>query len=160
MFEDETKKDVTSAKIWIGVAVVAVLLGGSCYLYLSRQSAGTPAPAAQSVPAPAARPTQTTPDPAKDLKVQRATMDKDRTGTMAVWLVAIENRSAVFAYRDIQYETNYFSADNRPLLVNTGTIKVRIGPGEQTSKEIRDALYPTGTAWFKFKITGATAAKQ
>ncbi len=159
MFEDETKEDESSAKIWIGVVIVAVLLGGGTYYYLARKSAATSAPA-QSVKAPAARPTQTTPDAVKDLRVQRATMDKDRTGTMAVWLVAIENKSAVFAYSDIQYETNYFGADNRPLLVNKGTIKARIGPGEQTSQEIRDALYPTGTAWFKFKIAGATAAKQ
>lgn len=160
MFEDETKKDETSAKIWIAVAIVAVLLGGGTYYYLSHLSASAPAPAAQPGAVPAARPLQTTPDAVKDLKVQRAAMDKDRTGTTAIWLVTIENRSAVFAYSDIQYETSYFGADNRALLVNTGILRFRIGPLEQISKEIRDALYPAGTAWFKFKIIAATATKQ
>jgi len=159
MFEDETKTDETSAHIWIGVAIVALILGGGVYYYLSHLVASQPAPAAESAPASPAKPVQTTADALKDLKVKRALMDKDPTGTMAVWLVSIENRSEVFSYSKIQYETTYFGADNHPLLVNKGALAITIAPGESVNQEIRDALYPTGTARFLFKITEAASSK-
>jgi len=55
------------------------------------------------------------------LKIQRATMNKDRNGTMAVWLVAIENKSSVYSYSKIAYETTYVGADNNAILINKGT---------------------------------------
>jgi hypothetical protein len=160
MFEDETKKDETSAHIWIGVAIVAVILGGGVYYYLSHLSASQPAPAVESTPAASTKPVQTTADAIKDLKIKRALMDKDATGTMAVWLVAIENRSEVFSYSNIQYETTYYGGDNHTLLVNKGVLRIAIAPGESVNQEIRDALYPTGTARFMFKIKEAASAKQ
>jgi hypothetical protein len=99
-------------------------------------------------------------DPVHDLKIQRTTMSKDRTGTMAVWLVTIENKSAVYSYSNIKYETSYIGADNNAVLINQGTIPATIGPGEQKNSQINDALYPAGTAWYKLRITGATASAQ
>lgn len=87
-------------------------------------------------------------------------MNKDRTGTTAVWLVSIENRSASYTYSNIQYETTYVGANNDAILINKGTIASSIGPGDQKDSEINDALYPSGTAWYKIRITGATASTQ
>jgi len=99
-------------------------------------------------------------DPVRDLKIQRATMNKDRTGTMAVWLVTIENKSTVYSYSNIQYETTYVGGDNNAILINKGTIAATLAPGEQKNSEINDALYPAGTAWYKVRITGATPSAQ
>ena len=154
MFEPPKEQQQESSKsLWIGVAVAVAVLAGGALFYMTQQSGKAPAATA---PATAAGPA----DPVHDLKIQRATMDKDRTGTVAVWLVSIENRSASYAYSNIQYETSYMGADNKAILVNQGTIPITIGPGEQLNREVRDALYPSGTAWFKFKITGAKAAAQ
>lgn len=158
MFEDETKKDESSAKIWVGVAIASLLVIGGVYYYFSHLAASTPA-AVSEQPAVAAGPVQTEPDAVKDLRIQRALMDKDQTGTMALWVVSIENKSEVFTYSDIQYETTYYASDDHVLLTNKGVIKTTITPGNATKEEIRDALYPTGTARFRFKITGATSSK-
>lgn len=83
-------------------------------------------------------------------------MGKDRTGTTAVWAVTIENKSAAYSYKNIQYETTYVGADNNAILINKGTIAETIPPGEQKNSEINDALYPAGTVWYKFRVTGAT----
>jgi hypothetical protein len=96
----------------------------------------------------------------KDLKLERANMQKDSFGTTAVWLVTIVNQSDKFTYREITYHTEYIGADNRLILQNDGTIPGVIAPNEEHSAEIRDVAYPTGTAWFRFKVTGAKAKVQ
>ena len=154
MFEPPKEQQQDSSKsLWIGVAVVVAVLAGGALFYMSQH--GGKAPAA-TAPVAATGPA----DPVRDLKIQRATMDKDPTGTVAVWLVSIENRSSSYAYSNIQYETTYIGADSKPILVNQGTIPMTIGPGEELNREVRDARYPNGTAWFKFKITGAKATVQ
>jgi hypothetical protein len=42
--------------------------------------------------------------------------------------------------------------------VNKGTIPFNLAPGQEQNTQIRDVLYPAGTAWYKFRITGATPA--
>ena len=85
-------------------------------------------------------------------------MDKDRNGTMSVWSVTIENKSASYSYGGIKYETTYVGSDGTVLMVNKGTIAETIGPGEQKSLTANDPLYPTGVARYMMKITGATPA--
>ena len=114
------------------------------------------APVAAASPTPAAGPV----DPVHDLKVFTARMEKDRMGTTAVWLVDISNKSKAYTYSGIQYETTYVGGDNRVLAVNKGTMAISLEPGEEKNSEVRDVLYPAGTAWYKFKITGATAKPQ
>ena len=46
------------------------------------------------------------------------------------------------------------------LLVNKGTIPFNLAPGEEQNSQIRDVLYPAGTAWYKFRIIGATPTVQ
>jgi hypothetical protein len=87
-------------------------------------------------------------------------MEKDRLGTTAVWLVDINNKSKTYTYSSIQYETTYVGPNNAALVVNKGTIPLQLGPGEERNAQIRDVLYPEGTAWYKFRIIGATPTVQ
>ncbi len=158
MFEEsqEPKTSAASKGLWIAFAVVVLAIGFGGYLFISKAKANKPSPVAAAAPA---QPVGNA-DPVHDLKVQHATMSKDRTGTTAVWLVSIENKSASYTYSNIQYETTYVGANNTAILINKGTIPVTIEPGGQKSSEINDALYPAGTAWYKIRINGATASAQ
>ena len=154
MFESvQEEKDTGRNKFGIALAVVAgVAVAG----ILAYTMATRPAAAPMSAAAPAAAAAKVDADPVHDLKIFRATMDKDRLGTTAVWSLSIENRSKVYTYTDIQYETSYIGADSKPLLVNQGKLPMTLGPGDQKDYELRDTLYPAGTSWYKFLITGAT----
>ncbi len=154
MFEtpEEVKQNEPKG-FWIGiVVVVAVVAIGAYFFVRSRDLANKQATAASAAQV------QGNADPVRDLKIQRATMNKDRNGTMAVWMVTIENKSKAYGYSKIEYETTYVGADNNAILINKGTIPASIGPGEQNNAEINDALYPAGTAWYKIRITGAAPA--
>lgn len=158
MFEEPQEAKSASPKgLWIGIVVVGVAVAVGGYFFSSSKRSAN-----KQTPAPTSATTQVKgdADPVRDLKVQRTTMNKDRTGTTAVWLVTIENKSPSYSYSNIQYETTYVGADNNAILINKGTIATAIAPGEQKNSEINDALYPAGTAWYKLRITGATASAQ
>lgn len=158
MFETpEAAKQTEPKGFWIGIAVVIVLAAVGGYVFVkSRGNVRQPLPTAAS----ASVPVKGDANPVRDLKVQRATMSKDRTGTMAVWLVTLENKSAIYSYSNIKYETTYVGADNNAILVNQGTIAATLAPGDQKNSEINDALYPVGTVWYKLRITGASSQAQ
>src|SRR5437867_3367918 len=103
VFMFETPEEVKQKEpkgFWI---VIIVMTGTLFYSkYRGAVQRATAASAAAQVKGPA--------DPVHDLKVLRATMNKDRTGTTAVWLVTIENKSPVYSYSKIQYETSYVGA--------------------------------------------------
>src|ERR1700687_1153766 len=159
MFEAAQGESQSSSKgPWMVIFLaVALVVGGGLLYVMSKKQAVKPLSPAAAPAAAKATPAGNAP-PLHDLKVHSATMDKDRTGTTAVWLVTIENKSSAYTYSAIKYETSYIGADNTPVLVNQGTIADSIGPGEEKKSEFRDALYPAGTAWYKFRITGATPA--
>jgi len=145
--------------MWIGVTlVIVVACVGGFWLVNSHGSKGA-APGGTAAAAAPAGPAQTTADAVHDLHIVSAKMDKDVSGTTAVWAVDIKNNSAVFTYSDIAYETTYAGGDNSVLLQNRGKIPVTLGPGDEETETIRDALYPNGTAWYKFRIDSATSAK-
>jgi hypothetical protein len=158
MFEEVTEDKVTSgSKTGLIVALfAAIIIGGGIYYYTitNRPAQG---PAKAQVPAAEAI---TPPDPAKDLRVLSATMTKDKLGTATMWNVTIENKSRVYTYSAIEYQTLYFGADNKPLLINSGKIAASIDPGEQNKSEIREALFPSGTSVYQFRITNAKSSTQ
>jgi hypothetical protein len=156
MFEASDAPEKSSgAGIWIVLSIVIVLAIVGSLAYMNRDtSAKSAAPTTSVAPS-----VQANADAVKDLHVVSAKMDKDFTGTTAVWAVDIKNQSSTFTYSDIAYETDYFGADNSLLLQNQGKIPMTLGPGEEETTQIRDALFPSGTAWYKFKPTGATATK-
>jgi hypothetical protein len=157
MFEvPQDKEEASRAALWIGVAVVAVLVVVGVLAYVYRggpQSAATATAPAAAVPAGKA-------DPLHDLRVISSKMDKDYTGTVAMWSVDVKNDSRAYTYSKITYQTTYAAADSSVLATNKGTMKLTVGPGEDQTANFRDALYPTGTAIYSIKITGATATTQ
>ena len=158
MFEAaQEQKQAGSNKKIVGIFVVVAAVAVGALLYTMSKNSGQAAPktAAAGAPVPAGKA-----DPEHDLKILTARMEKDRTGTTAVWLVDIDNKSKAYTYSAIQYETTYVGANNAALLVNKGSIPFQLAPGEERNAEIRDVLYPEGTAWYKFKIIGATATVQ
>jgi len=140
---------------WILIAVVVLVIGLGVYFYVSSRSAKQ-APAATAA---SAQPKGDA-DAVRDLKVQRATMDKSQTGTATVWLVTIENKSQTYTYNDIQYETTYVGADDHALLINKGSIAITLAPGEQKNSQFNDVLYPAGTVRYRFRVTGASSSVQ
>jgi len=156
MFEAAQEQKQSSSNrmlVTIFVVVAAAAVGG--VLYTMSKSGGKPAaPVTAAAGAPAAAEKA---DPVHDLKILSVRMEKDRSGTTAVWLVDIDNKSKAFSYSKIQYETTYVGPDNAALLVNKGTIPFNLAPGEEQNAQIRDVLYPAGTAWYKFRVTGATS---
>jgi hypothetical protein len=154
MFEAAQEPKQSSAnRMWMAIFVVAAAAAVVAVVYTTSRSGKPPASvnAAAAAPVPAGKA-----DPVRDLKILSARMEKDRTGTTAVWLVDVDNKSNAYTYSSIQYETTYVGADNAALLVNKGTIPFNLSPGEERNTQIRDVLYPAGTAWYKFRITGAT----
>jgi hypothetical protein len=158
MFEAarEQKQSGTN-KMMVGILVLVGAMAVGAVLYTMSKNAGpASAPktaAAAAVPAGKA-------DAEHDLKILSSRMEKDRLGTTAVWLVDIDNKSKTYTYSRIQYETTYVGANNAALVVNKGTIAAQLGPGEERNAQIRDVLYPEGTAWYKFRIIGATPSVQ
>jgi hypothetical protein len=158
MFEaaQEGKQSSSSRTlVTIFVVVAAAAVGG--VLYTMSKSSSKPAAPVTAAGTPA---TAEKGDAVHDLKILSARMEKDSTGTTAVWLVDIDNKSKAYTYSKIQYETTYVGSNNAALLVNKGTIPFNLAPGEEQNAQIRDVLYPAGTAWYKFRITGATSAAQ
>ena len=153
MFESPLKQEKESSKtgLWVAIGIVVVLAVVALVYVTSKHGAKGPAPVATL--------SNVKGDPVHDLRVVSAKMDKDFTGTTAMWSVDIKNSSAQLTYSNIAYETTYIGAENRVLLVNQGKIPITIGPGDDQSSQFRDTLYPTGTIWFKIRITDATAAK-
>jgi len=153
MFESPLKKEQEGSKLglWIGIGIVVVLAVVALFYVTSKRSTKGPAPVATL--------TNVKGDPVHDLRVVSAKMDKDFSGTTAMWSVDIKNSSSALTYSNIAYETTYIGAENRVLLVNQGKIPITIGPGDDQSTQFRDTLYPTGTIWFKIRVTDATAGK-
>ncbi len=159
MFEAAQEQKQSSSNrmlVTIFVVVAAAAVGGVLYT-MSKSGSKPAAPVTAAAGAPA---TAEKSDPVHDLKILSARMEKDSTGTTAVWLVDIDNKSKAYTYSKIQYETTYVGSNNAALLVNKGTIPFDLAPGEEQNAQIRDVLYPAGTAWYKFRITGATSAAQ
>jgi hypothetical protein len=155
----ETPKEVkpdASKGLWIGITVVILLGAVGVYFF----QAGRGDAKKSSVASGATAPVKGDSDPVRDLRIQRASMSKDRNGTMSVWSVSLENKSAGYRYSSIKYETTYIGGDGRVLMVNKGTFADNIAPGEEKSFQANDPLYPEGTARYNFKITGATPAAQ
>ncbi len=159
MFEAaQGQKQSGTNKMVVGIFVVVAAVTVGAVLYtMSRNSAQPSAPkaAAGAVPAAVGKA-----NPEHDLKILSARMEKDRRGTTAVWLVDIANKSRAYTYSRIQYETTYVGPNNAALVVNKGTIPFQLAPGEERNAQIRDVLYPEGTAWYKFRIIGATPSAQ
>ena len=152
MFEAPQPKEKTSRTgMWIGIAVVVIVVAVALFFVSSSGNKNASQASTGSAPAGASAKA----DPANDLRVTSAKMENS-AGT-AVWLIDVRNRSNNYSYSHIGYETTYGAADGSVIAVNHGEIPGSIGPGEESNEQVRDAAYPANTAWYKVKITGATA---
>jgi|HubBroStandDraft_6_1064221.scaffolds.fasta_scaffold584863_2 hypothetical protein len=152
MFEPppQEKPSSTSTSVWIGVIVVVIAVAAAMLYMVTTKGPGTPVASAPAAPTAKA-------DPVKDLKIQRAAMDKDSSGTTAIWAIAIENRSPSYSYSDIEYETSYLNADSRVIATNKGKLSLALGPQQEKNTQVRDLAYPVGTASYKIRITSAAS---
>jgi hypothetical protein len=153
MFEvPQDKQESKTMRVLIGGAVVVVvLIVVVIYFFMQRGAEGPAGTAPPAVPC--------TPAAVNDLRVVTAKMDKDYTGTWAVWVVRLHNKSAGCTYMSVEYETTYVRGDNTVVVVNKGTLPGTIAPGEQKDyPEFRDVLFPADAAWCRFKVTGAKVA--
>jgi hypothetical protein len=152
MFEVPVDKQESKLKYErIGISILVLLvIAGAAFYFMAKQSAKQPSPVAAAPSAPA--------DPVHDLKIVRVTMNKDPMGTTAVWLVTLQNKSVAYTYSSIKYETSYIGPNDKPLAVNQGSMPDTFGPGDEHNSQIRDILYPNGTAWYKFKIVDAKSS--
>jgi hypothetical protein len=148
MFEVPHEKPGGGMKtLWIGLVVVALVavVGGALFLRQAPE---------ETEAAPAVDLSQA--DPLNDLKVNRAAMDRDPTGTRAVWTVSIQNDSP-YTYTNIKYETTYVDAGENVIATNEGTLPGSVGPRQQrTISDLQDILWPEGTVSFRFRLTDAT----
>lgn len=149
-----------ASRIWIGVLAAALLAGGVVVYLISGTSVLSRTANKGRAPAAAAATPEAPADPVHDIKIVTAKMDKDPTGTTAVWLIDLVNHSRVYTYSNIEYETTYVGSDDRALLINKGTIPISLVPGDEQNPKVRDVLFPAGTAWYKFRILGATSSAQ
>lgn len=166
MFEATQEEDKQSSKrgliVAISIVVVLAIVGTIAYLVSkgdigssSASSGSTATSASVGTPAPAGAA-----DATKDLHILSTKMDKDYTGTTAVWLVDVRNASQTYTYSHIKYQTTYGGATNNVIGQNTGEIpKLSLGPGEEQTVQFNDAAYPAGTAWYRVTITGASATQ-
>jgi hypothetical protein len=155
MFEEPKEiKESSLNGLFIGIVVIVLAAAVGGYFFVQSRSSANKEAAAAAGPGVSLKDA----DAVRDLKIQRATMNKDRLGAMTVWAVSVANKSNSFSYSKIKYETTYVGADNSVLMVNQGTIADTVGPGEQSTLQANDPLFPAGTATYRFKITGATAA--
>jgi hypothetical protein len=152
MFEQPLELEPQSKKgIWVAAALIIVL--AVAVVVLVRSERASKAVTAKTT-APAAV-TNAKADPAHDLQVVSAQMQKDSSGTIATWVVDIHNTSTVYTYSAISYQTTYAGADNQILTQNTGVIPIRIGPNGEQTAQFSDVQYPTGTSWYRFQVVNA-----
>jgi hypothetical protein len=158
MFETpETKGESSGLGMWVGILVIVAVVIAGVVFFIGKKDA---APNAAPTTAAAAAPGESNANAVKDLRIVSKKLDKDYTGTTAMWSVELRNLSQVYSYSNIQYETTYIGADGAGLADNHGTIpQLTLDPGESQTASFRDTLYPSGTALYSIKITGATAAK-
>jgi hypothetical protein len=154
MFEPpQQKQPVNKTPIWIGLAI-AVLAAGAIFVFMTgkKDAASNADTSASASAAPTGKA-----DAIHDLKIQRAVMDKDSSGTTAVWAISIENKSPSYAYSNIEYETSYMAADGKVITTNTGRLPLSISPHDVKNTQLRDVTYPSGTARYRIRVLAAAS---
>jgi hypothetical protein len=158
MFENaQQEPSGGNTKTVAGVIVVLMaILGGVYFVYFRG-----PAPATAPAAAPAAETAgggtpAANADYKLDLAIQKNSLGRDQTQTMAMWDIQIYNRSRQYAYRNIKYATNYYDAGGNVIHQGGGTLEGEVQPGDyRTITGVNDGLYPLATVRYTFEITGA-----
>lgn len=144
--------------VGLAIAILAVVLVVVYYAFVrgGRSYAPQPqTPAATSGAAPVGEA-----EPMRDLAILKFNLGRDQTQTMAMWDIQLANHSRTFAYKDIQYATNYYDASGNVIYQNSGVLPGQIDPGDQrTITGINDGLYPLATTRYTIELKGAQAVQ-
>ena len=166
MFETSQPEESSKAGLIVGGAIIVVMaaFGIFYFTHLSQEPAATPGATAGAAAAaqPAATPEEiAAANPLIDLQILQNSLGRDnQTQTMAMWTVRLANRNRAVAYRNIQYETNYYGAQQNLLATRGGTFPEPMAPSDQkTFAAVNDGLYPPGTASFTIGIKSAEAGQ-
>ena len=164
MFENSQPEENSKAGWIVGGTIVVVMIAfGIYYLtHLSQEPEAAPAAPTAAAAQPAATPEDiAAANPLIDLQIVQNSLGRDnQTQTMAIWNVRLANRNRTVAYRNIQYETNYYGAQQNLLSTRGGTFPEPMAPGDQKSfAQLNDGLYPVGTASFTIGIKSAEAGQ-
>jgi hypothetical protein len=159
MFEEQQEEDQQSSRrgmiVVVSIVLVLAIVGTLVFLdskgYLKSSTS-----ASTSTSSPAALANA---NPVKDLRILGAKMDKDSTGTTAMWLVDVKNSSQTLTYSHIKYQTTYGGPNDSVIGQNSGEMSVSLGPGEEQNVQFNDAQYPSGVQWYKVAVTGANASQ-
>ncbi len=165
MFETSQQESGSGSSKIVGgaVAVVGVLMVGFYFLFMhGNEPAVTPGEGQAGMAASSATVEDEGPaDPMRDLAIQRFSLDRDRTQTMAMWTIQLANRSRQHGYKDILYATKYYNSEETLIYQNSGTIAEQLDPGDQrTISEINDGLFPVGTVRYTIELTDATSVTE
>ncbi len=165
MFETSQQEPSSGSNKIVGgaIAVLGVLMVGFYFLFMhGNEPAATPGEGQAGMAASSASVVDEGPaDPMRDLAIQRFSLDRDRTQTMAMWTIQIANRSRQHGYKDVLYATKYYNSDDVLIYENTGTITEQFNPGDQrTISEINDGLFPVGTVRYTIELTDATSVAE
>jgi len=153
--EEKGEKEERNKLVRMTAYIVGALVIVGAIVYIASRGHAKISPTVQ--PVTAAR--QTAPDPANDLKIERAVMGKDPSGLRVMWSVQLRNKSAVYTYSDIQYEARFMGPDGRMMSANRDTIKTSIAPGEEKKiPTFIDGIYDAYSSTYQFVILGATSA--
>jgi hypothetical protein len=166
MFETSQPEPSTNTGLIVGGAIVVILalFGVFYFTYLSQDPATDPSSTGggeATAAAPATPADLSAANPALDLQIVQQNLGRDnQTQTMAMWNVRLVNRNRSVAYRNIQYETNYYDSQQNLLSTRGGTFPESLAPSDQkTFAQLNDGLYPVGTASFTIGIKGAEATQ-
>ena len=165
MFETSQQETNSSSNKIVGgsIVVVGVLVVAFYFLFMhGSEPAATPGEGEAGMAASSGPVVDEGPaDPMRDLAIQRFSLDRDRTQTMALWTIQLANRSRQHGYKDIQYATNYYNAEEAVIYQNEGIIAEQLNPGDQrTISEINDGLYPVGAVRYTIELKGAEAVAE
>jgi hypothetical protein len=164
MFETSQPEQNSKAGLIVGGAILVVMAAfGIFYLtHLSQEpetSSGSTTSTAAAAPATPAD--LGSANPMIDLQILQQSLGRDnQTQTMAMWNLRLVNRNRAVAYKNIQYETNYYDAQQNLLSTRGGTLPGVLSPSDQkTFSQVNDGLYPVGTASFTIGIKAAEASQ-
>ncbi len=164
MFETSQQESSSGSNKIVGgaIAILGVLMVAFYFLFMQgNEPAVTPGEGQASMAASSAPVDEGPADPMRDLAIQRFSLDRDRTETMAMWTIQIANRSRQHGYKDVLYATKYYNSEDVLIYENTGTIAEQLDPGDQrTISEINDGLFPVGTVRYTIELTDATAVAE
>jgi hypothetical protein len=88
---------------------------------------------------------------AEDVEVLRSSWSRQSFG-VSHWSIAVRNRSAYAAYRDLVYETTYLDIVGRVVAVQSDRVELVLQPGDSREAEFQDGRVPSTVVQARFRL--------